>query len=212
MQTEQLIAQLSAEAAPVKPAPCPKRMLVRWLSVTALIIGGAVAVSHLRPDFAQRIAEPLYLIELAALLALLISTGASACWLAFPDRRQQGWLVKLPLLPLAVYALTIAYRLLVPGATAVALEEDNGMICSICIVGYALAPAATLLALARRCATTVPRLTGAIALLAAATTGQIILKLIEANDAVPHLLVSHIIPIMLLGLIGMALGRKLLVW
>ncbi len=213
MDTPQLISRLAEQPAPRCVGTCPFRMISQWLGVTFGGILIMMAVLGLRPDLSLRLAEPLFVAEITVLFFLLLSSGLSACWLAFPDQRQQPWLVKLPLLPVAVYATLIAYRLAVPEATAAApLEKDNDIDCALCITGMAIVPAITMLLLVRRCATTVPRLTGAVALLAAATSGHLMLKFVEANDSLPHFAVSHLLPILLLCGIGFMLGKKILAW
>jgi hypothetical protein len=212
METSELISRLAEQPAPRCAGACPYSMVSRWLGVTFGGIIIMVAFLGLRPDLSLRLAEPLFLAEIAVLFLLLVASGMSACWLAFPDQRQQPWLVKLPLVPLTVYAALIAYRLSVPEATAAPLEKDNGIDCALCITGMAIVPAFTLLYLVRRCATTVPRLTGAVALLAAAVSGHLMLKFVEANDSLPHFAVSHLLPILLLCGIGFLLGKKILAW
>lgn len=212
MDTAELINRLAEQPAPRCGGACPFSMVSRWLGVTFGGILLMVAFLGLRPDLPLRLAEPLFLAEIAVLFLLLVTCGISACWLAFPDQRQQPWLVKLPLLPLTVYAALIAYRLSAPEATAEPLEKDNGIDCALCITGMAIVPALTMLYLVRRCATTVPRLTGAVAMLAAAVSGHLMLKFVEANDSLPHFAVSHLLPILLLCSIGFLLGRKIFSW
>ena len=212
MDTQALISHLAEQPAPRCVGACPFRMVSLWLGVTFGGILLMVTFLGLRPDLPLRLAEPLFLEEIAVLFLVLLTSGLSACWLAFPDQRQQPWLVKIPLLPLAAYAALLAYRIAVPDATAAPLEKDNGIDCALCITGMAIVPAITLLILVRRCATTVPRLTGGVALLAAATSGHLMLKFVEANDSIAHLALSHILPILLLCAIGFLLGRKILAW
>lgn len=212
METSELISKLAEQPAPSCAGACPFSMVSRWLGVTFAGIVLMVAILGLRADLALRLTEPLFLAEIVTLFLLLVTSGLSACWLAFPDRRQQPWLVKLPLLPLAAYAALIGCRLAVPEATATPLEKDNGIDCALCITAMALLPAFTLLYLVRRCATTLPRLTGAVSLLAAAVSGHLMLKFVEANDSLPHFALSHLLPILLLCGIGYLLGRKILAW
>lgn len=212
MDTTELINKLAEQPAPRCGDACPFSMLSRWLGVTFGGILLMVAFLGLRPDLPLRLAEPLFLAEIAVLFLLLVTCGLSACWLAFPDQRQQPWLVRLPVLPLLAYGGLIGYRLAVPEATAAPLEKDNGIDCALCITGMAIIPALTMLYLVRRCATTVPRLTGAVSLLAAAVSGHLMLKFVEANDSLPHFAVAHVLPILLLGGFGFLLGRKIFSW
>jgi len=210
-QTNDIINRLATEAKPVTQ-PNPWRMLSLWLFATLISSMGLMGLMGLRPDLAVQLQQPLFLLEVGTLLTLILSTALAAVWLSFPDQRQQPWVCRLPLLPLAFYLALMGYRLAVPEATMPPLEKENGINCGLCLILYALVPATFLFFLVRRAATTTPRRTGMIAMLAAASIGHLVLKFIEPNDAVQHAIVWHITPVLLLGFMGGLLGKKYLAW
>lgn len=212
METTTLIVQLAEDAKPVRRLPGPWQLFGLWSAATLLSAAVMLTTMGLRPDVVVQMTRPLFWLEIIALLALISSTAVAALWRAFPDQRQQGWINVLPLGPLLLYGGTVVYRLLVPEATDAPLGDHHGLECSLCITIAALVPAGVLLYLVRKGATTQPRRSGFLALLAAASLGHLLLKFAEANDHVPHFLLWHLLPIVVLGLLGGGLGKKLLVW
>lgn len=210
-RTEKLIAHLARDAA-ARPAPHPLSLFTVWFIISADIGLVIIGLMGHRPDLGDRLHEPLFLAEVTALILLIAATALSTIWSSFPDCRQQAWLTRLPLIPLAVSLAILAYRLLVPAATPPTMMVNHNIVCGICITLYALFPAFLLMHLIRRNATTRPYRTGALALLTAAATGHLVLKFIEANDHADHLIASHLPPIGLLGLLGLWLGKKYLAW
>ena len=206
------INRLAAECKPAAPAPVPARAVALWLALSCGVSLLLTLMMELREDLPTQLGQSLFLAEIAVLTALVISSCVSAVWLAFPDLRQQRWVVLLPLPLLTLYICMLIYRLLVPAATLPPIGEIHGTACSICITLFALLPGLTLFRIMRRYATTRPCAAGALALLASASIGHLALKFAEANDSVPHLLVWHMVPIILLGLLGGWLGRKFLSW
>ena len=211
-QLEKTIDRLAADCRPTSPAPRPAGAVALWLALSCGISLMLTFIIALREDLATQMTRGLFWAEIATLTALVASSCVSAVWLAFPDLRQQRWVVLLPLPFLAMYTCLLAYRVLVPEATLPPIGENNGLDCGLCITLFALIPGLTLFYIMRCYGTTHPRAAGALGLLTSASIGHLALKFAEANDSVPHLLVWHLLPIIGLGLIGGWLGKKYLSW
>ena len=211
--TEQTIEQLVAKIQPVSAVAVPWRLFLAWLLASLIVTLPLLLVSAHRADLAAQLHAPLFQAETATLVALILSCGLAAVWLCYPDLRQQPWVVALPLFWLLVFAGLCLYRFTHPALTTV-LPEDahNAFACVGCILLYAAAPGIWMFYSLRRYAPTHPMLAGGIAMLAAAGIGAIVLKFAEANDAVPHLLVWHVLPVLALTAAGSWLGLWLLRW
>jgi hypothetical protein len=212
-KSDQTIAKLVAGNDRTIAASRPFGLFLKWLLVT--LFSTAVIISFMQPreDISRQLASPLYLAEIGSLFLIILTTSMSAIWLCYPDLRQKPKTALLPLLPAAVFAGLSLYRLLHPELTAIPPPEKvHGLDCMGCITALAFVPGLWMFHLLRRHATTYPRGAGAVSFLAAASIGILVLKLVEPNDSVLHLLAWHLLPMILLTFLGAWLGKKYLSW
>ncbi len=207
---EQLIAGLSKDAQPVKPAPHPYMLSLQWIGAAAIYLIVSLALSGLRPDWQASIHNPWFIAEVAALLALFIVTALSAALLAFPDLHQKRLLAFAPAAPAALFlaVLFFAWRADSPPAPL----PVHSIECTCSILLTMLLPALWTFYSLRRYASTHYRLAGSIALLSAFSVGALWLRLHETNDSIAHVVEWHYLPMIAVGLLGLWLGRLLLKW
>lgn len=207
---EQLLESLADDAARVQPAPHPYALAAKWMAAAAAYLAVALAVSGLRPDFAQALQHPWFLAELAMLLLMFIATALSAALLAYPDLHQKR---ALAFAPAGLFAL---FLLLLLGAwnadSPPAPLPVHSYECTLSILLVALLPLAWTFFSMRKFASTHPRWAGSIAVLSAFSVGALWLRLHEVNDSVMHLVVWHYLPMLAAGFVGLWLGKKLLKW
>jgi len=105
--TPHLIDLLSASAKPVKRLKPPLLRAAFWLVLPALLFA-LLAVAHgVRQDFAQRIAQPVFVAGIVASLATGVLAAVAAFLLGLPDRsRAWGF---LPVPALLVWVSTVSY-------------------------------------------------------------------------------------------------------
>jgi hypothetical protein len=207
---EQLVDRLARDAAPVKPAPHPLQLSLRWLAVAAVYLVLSLWISGLRPDLMQKLHEPWFAAEIAALALIFVATSLSAAVLAFPDLHQMR---KAALAPVGLFALFtailfFAWRADVPPAPL----PVHSFECTLSITLFALLPAAWTFFAMRQFASTHGRWAGSVALLFAFSVGALWLRLHELNDSVIHVIWWHYLPMLGIGLIGWWLGKRLLKW
>jgi hypothetical protein len=123
MDTADLIHTLAAQARPVRRLRPPFVRAGLWLLLAALILG-FLTVSHgLRPQLAERTADPAFAASLIASALTGVLAAVSAFMLSLPDR-SRAW-VLLPAPALAVWLANIGYQCfagwvsLPPGAVTV---------------------------------------------------------------------------------------------
>jgi len=93
MNTDQLIAQLSATARPVRRLAPPMMRALLWLAVIAALAAVPVVLRANLPVFAERAAAPRMAIELFATLATGVAGIIAAFHLSIPGRsRAWAWL------------------------------------------------------------------------------------------------------------------------
>jgi len=207
---DDLVARLAQDASAVKPAPHPFLLSLKWMGAAAIYLAVSLAFSGLRPDWFERLHNTWFVAELLALLGIFIVTSLSAALLAFPDLHQKRALVFAPVLPFLVFLLVMffAWRADSPPAAL----PVHSFECTIGIMLMALLPAVWTFYSMRSYASTHSQWAGGVALLSAFSVGALWLRLHEANDSISHVIVWHYLPMLVIGLIGMWLGKRLLKW
>lgn len=207
---DNLIATLAQDAQPVKSAAHPFVLCVKWIAASLGYLVVALAVSGLRPDWADRLHAAPFAMEIAALFAVFASTMLATALLAFPDQHQKGRLLFAPPLAFSLFALTMyfAWRQDVPPAPL----PVHSVECTLGITMMALLPSLWMLYLMRNYASTRGRLAGCNALLASFSIGALWLRLHEVNDSIVHVIEWHYLPMLAIGVIGLWLGGRLLKW
>src|SRR5436309_12682185 len=105
--TPDLIEALAANVAPVRRLRPPLARATLWLSFAAAVLV-LLAVSHgARPDLAQRLQQPTFVVSIAASFLTGILAAVAAFLVSLPDR-SRAWLL-LPLPTLVVWISTIGY-------------------------------------------------------------------------------------------------------
>jgi hypothetical protein len=104
-RSEDLIADLAAEATPVRRLRPPVWRTVGLVAATGAIVALSVAWHGLRPDLAQRVGEPLFVLEWLASLATALGAFLAAFHLSLPDRSPR-W-IAAALIPGAIWLSVI---------------------------------------------------------------------------------------------------------
>jgi hypothetical protein len=100
-KSEDLIAALSAKAAPVHPLRPPAWRSAALVLAAGAIVALSVAWHGLRPDLAQKLHDPMYVLEWAASLVTALGAFVAAFHLSLPDRSPR-WLAAA-LIPAAIW-------------------------------------------------------------------------------------------------------------
>ena len=109
--TPELIALLAANARPVRRLRPPLVRTGLWLLLAAAVFV-LLALSHgVRPDLAQRAAQPVFVIGIAASLVTGILAAIASFLISLPDR-SRAW-VLLPVPALLVWVSTVSYGCLI---------------------------------------------------------------------------------------------------
>ena len=102
-----LIDALVETATPVRRLRPPIVRAGLWLAFAATVLG-LIAIAHgVRPDFSDRVRQPLFVLSMIGALATGILAAVASFQISLPDRSRL-WTV-LPLPPLALWVATIGY-------------------------------------------------------------------------------------------------------
>ncbi len=207
---EKLIATLSKDAVAVKPAPRPWLLSMQWLAVAACYLIISLAISGLRADWLQQLHKPWFVFEVLVLAGIFISTALSAAILAFPDLHQQRRAAYAPVWMFALFVIVLMFALLADEPPAPL--PMHSFECTLSIFLFSLLPTVAIFYAMRKLASTHPQLSGVVAALFAFSTGALWLRLHEQTDSVIHVIEWHYLPMLVIAMMGMWLGRRLLKW
>ncbi len=207
---DKLVTRLALEATPVKPAPHPYMLSLKWIAAAVLYLSVSLILGGLRPDLAVKFLNPWFATEITLLSGIFIATTLSAALLAFPDLHQKRRLALAPvwLFGLFVFILFFAWLADTPPAPL----PVHSMECTMSITFMAILPAFWTLYSLRHYASTHARLTGSVALLSAFSVGAIWLRLHENTDSIIHVIEWHYLPMLVIVVLGMWLGERVMKW
>jgi len=210
--TDDLIKALAASAPAVSPLRSPHARMVTWFVISMAYAGLVVTVAGPRPDLALKLAEPKFVIEVAAALLTSMLAAAAAFCAGCPGRPLWERFAPLPALALWLGTLGTGcwQSWLQRGPEGLALAPD--LICFPSILLVSIVPGILILAMIRRGAPIAPITTTMLAVLASASLGAATLRLFHTQDASVMVLVWQFGSVMLLALTGALFGKSLLRW
>lgn len=210
--TDTLIETLARDARPVRRLPPPGWRVVRWLAAGLPVIAVFGAVMGARPDIVEKLAEPVFLLQLLAGLVTAVCAAFAAFASCVPGSPR--WSLWLPAVPLAVWIGSLGRQCwqdwLTFAPDGVVFRPD--LICLPIIAMVGAVPAIAMVAMVRRGAPLTPRLTVFLGALAAAALAYVGLRLVHPQDAAFMVLVWQFGSVALFATVAGALGRRLLSW
>lgn len=211
MRTDDLIRTLAADARPVQPLG-PAFVLV-VAGMLALAAGAFLWVIGLRADFmAASLAFPA-LWKWALPGAVTLMALPLALHLARPEGRTGGmaWLFLVPLTAAAAL-VAISLSQLPAADWFSALRGQTWATCLVAVPALGLLPLLATLWVLRRGATTVPRLTGALAGLGCGGAAAAVYSLHCIEDSPLFFVTWYGFGIVVVGFLGAAIGGRMLRW
>lgn len=207
---DNLVTALAQDAKAVTPAPHPYALCFRWMAAAVVYLAVALVISGPRPDLIEKLHSTWFAAEIIALLGVFIVTSLSTALLAFPDLHQKRRLAYAPVVAFVLFSgvMLLSWRADSPPSPL----PVHSFECTLSIALMTLLPAAWAFYSLRKFASTHYRLAGSAALLSAFSVGALWLRLHEDTDSVAHLVEWHYLPMLLIGLCGLWLGKALLKW
>ncbi|MEZ5690300.1 MAG: NrsF family protein [Rickettsiales bacterium] len=207
MDTDSLIDKLSVEKLE-PPLPDPIIMASKWIFVTITYFAFITVFFGLRSDIAIKIRESDYIFDVSVMFIAATSAMIAASFLALPDSGQKGWVRFIPLIP----TLIIAF-FLIKGVTH---ENSMSMMdclkkkeyeCMASILIFSSIMGVFIFAAIRKAAPTLCCWAGSMAALSIASFSYIMLRLIDIHDDPMVLMIWHFIPVFIVTVAGMFLGK-----
>lgn len=207
MKTEELIADLASRATPVRPLPTPVIRLASWLAIATACAVGGVLTFGARQDITVRLLQPDFAWTLVVGATAAALAGLAALVLAIPGAERSPALRIVTVSLLAAWAaglIAVSMR----GGIDVAADH-HWPACFARVVAVALVPAGVLLLMIRRAAPLHPSWTGWLLAVAALAAGAIAVQIVCPIDDPAHALIGHLAPVVPIGAMAAAGGRRL---
>lgn len=96
LDTDALIERLSADARPVRRLARPGLRVLVWLAAAAAVAAAATCVEGVRPDLADRLHDPWFMVGRAAAVMTAITAALATFELGLPDRSARWLWLPLP--------------------------------------------------------------------------------------------------------------------
>jgi hypothetical protein len=212
LTTESLIRALARDLPPVRRLGNVNTRTACWAVLAVLAVALGTLALGARPDLAQKLADPSYLAESAALVAMFVCAARCAFRLGVPGIEPTALALTLPVAAGAIWLLRIASRWSSDGIAVelAAMSWRGGLPCIARMLILALVPAAAALILLRRAAPRRLGWAGLCTMLAACSLAMLGTQAVCPRDAVGHVLVWHVAPLAAIALAGAAVGHRFL--
>ncbi|MBY0226927.1 MAG: DUF1109 domain-containing protein [Hyphomicrobium sp.] len=212
MRTEDLIDALADKVEPVEPLRHPAARAMGWMIVSFVYLAGLVWLIGPRADIADKLAEPRFVIEIAAALLTSLMAAIAAFCAGCPGRPLWERFAPFPFL--AVWLATLGegcWRQWVQSGPD-GLTFNIDLDCFQAIFLASILSALVILVMIRQGAPLAPMSTTGLATLAATAIGAAGLRLFHALDVSVMILVWQFGSVLLLATIGFLAGNRYLKW
>jgi hypothetical protein len=207
MKTEDLILELSKTVTPVKRLESPLKRTMKWLSFTTLSLLSGVAIMGVREDIGLVIFNKYFWVQSFLLSVLAIASAVSAFLINIPGEKRKSLFI-IPAITFIGWGL-----ILLIFVTNVDRTSDGiGFACIRDISLLGLLPGVGLFIMLRKGAPLKIGFSGVLALLAISSIGALGTQFICSNDDPLHILLWHFLPVLILSLVGVIIGKALLQW
>jgi hypothetical protein len=205
MKTEALIRELAGQVRPVSPLRRPGVRFAGWAAVAVAWLALGVGTVGLRADLAVVARVPAFWVDLALPVLLGLATIFAAFVASVPGGKRRG--------STFVVAVALATWLALVGAELALGDHGRaagpGLKCVRNLVAFSTPPGALLYVLLGRAAPLERGWTGLLAALGTAALAHAGTRFVCHNDGALHILVWHCACVLLLGGMGMLIGRAL---
>jgi hypothetical protein len=211
-KTPDLIDALVETATPVRRLRPPIIRAGLWLAFAAIVLG-LIAIAHgLRPDFSDRVRQPLFVLGMLGALATGILAAVASFRLSLPDSSRL-WIV-LPLPALALWVATIGYGCLTDW---VSMDPDGvhmgeAVRCFATLLMTSVPLSIAMLVMLRYAALLRPSEVSVMGGLAVAAVTAFALSLFHDLDATVMILIWNLGSAVLIAALGSLFGRWMLTW
>ncbi len=213
MKTNEMISKLSGDLKPVESADSSGRFFVKWALASLLIVTAWLTLLPARPELTRHFSQFSYVLESALWLAL----SAISAFIVYRGRipsltahKEIRWAqLAIAVLGISLIAREASWNL---GTQMIAEMDWYRGRCGSLIMVMALTWSGFLFTWARKGAPTRPMATGGWVAFSAGCLASFAMQVVCTHENPLHEVVWHVVPVALLAVLGMSLGRRYLRW
>jgi hypothetical protein len=211
-KTPDLIDALVEGTTPVRRLRPPFVRAALWLLLTAVVLVLIVTGHGLRPDIAERLRQPVFVLSMIAAITTGILAAVASFQISLPDRSR--WWILLPAPALAVWLSTIGYGCLSDWVSVAPNENRIGetVRCFATLLLTSVPLSIAMLVMLRYAALLRPTESSAMSGLAIAAITAFSLSLVHDLDASLTILVWNLGVAILIAGLACLFGRRMLAW
>ena len=198
MNTDDLIAQLSATAAPVKRLAPPMMRALIWLAAIAVLAAAPILLRADLPVFAQRASDPRMALELFATLATGVAGVIAAFHLSIPDRSRAWVWLPAPFALMWIVISGIGCLQFFPEQVQDGWDIGQRHYCFYFLLSVGLPLAGLLILTLRRASPLQPRLVASVGAVGVAGLAAFILQFFHPFDVTVMDLGTHLVALAIL--------------
>lgn len=215
MNKEDLIHNLTENLEPVQVIPSVAALMLKWLSVTIVILLALAAVVGIRDDIAMMKYDYFFIIE----TLLGIFSAFSAAYLAFSYMRPEykaslfTYMLGFSSVTIWIYLIGIYLHQIQYDFSRISehlMNEEH--FCSVQVFGFSALPLIYLFIILKKGAVVEKATAGFFGVLSVASLSAITSRYTCSSDMPSHVLTQHFLEVFMLGIIGMFIAKKLLKW
>ena len=208
METNELIRNLANQATPVRRLPSLSRRFGAWVILSLFAITLLIGMKGIQTPILERTGTPEFWVETFTLLCLFLFSTYAAFVLSVPGEEKSRlwrWMAFGGLL-VWIGSLILRYG---EFSTGNLLEAFNSLAlkCGVSLVIMSILPSLGLFWMLKKAAPLDHKWSGMFTLLSSAALAALILHLRCLEFHAGHLLVGHVIPPLVLALVGAFAGR-----
>jgi hypothetical protein len=211
-KTPDLIDTLVDCATPIRRLRPPLVRAALWLLFAALVLGLLAVVHGVRPDLAERLQQPVFIIGMLGALGTGVLAAIASFKVSLPDGSR--WWLLLPVPTLALWVSTISYGCLTDwvsmGPNGIRMGEAVRCFATLLLTSVPLSIA--MLVMLRYAALLRPTAVCAAAGVAVAAITSFALSLFHNLDATIMILVWNLGTAFLIAGLASLFGRPMLAW
>ncbi|KUM25596.1 hypothetical protein AU467_25850 [Mesorhizobium loti] len=212
IKTSDLITSLATDLAPVRRLRPPLTRATCWLMLAAAVMALLAVGQGLRPDLAQRLGDPVFVVSMIASLLTGVLAAIAAFLVSLPDRSRL-WLL-LPAPALVLWLSNIGYQCLYRwvdlSPDGISFGETARCFATLVLTSLPLSLA--MMMMLRYAALLRPTATSVMGSLAVAAITATALSLFHTLDATVMILMWNVGTALVLVGLGSLFGRRMLRW
>ncbi|HME29869.1 MAG TPA: DUF1109 domain-containing protein [Pseudolabrys sp.] len=211
-KTPDLIDALVECATPVRRLRPPLVRAALWLLLAALVLVLIVTGHGLRPDIAERLRQPVFVLSMIAALMTGVLAAIASFQISLPDRSR--WWLLLPAPALTVWLSTIGYGCLSDWVSVGPNDNRIGetVRCFVTLLLTSVPLSIAMLVMLRYAALLRPTESSAMSGLAVAAITAVSLSLVHDLDASSTILVWNLGVAVLIAGLACLFGRRMFAW